>query len=156
MAGDAMLDYLLQHWLAIALPIIGLALIWPRRWRLIGVACLLAGVGAWTLPKDAGLWVLLSGGGMLAVMLAVVVVSGAWSPWSAYVAAAALVLGLGAWGMDAATAALNETVRFLLSVGVDKPNRWWLLGLLLVPAMVWISYGRLAGLGPVRSRLALG
>src|SRR5207247_11294768 len=48
----------------------------------------------------------------------------------------------------------TETSRVLLRVEFSQP--WWLLLVLLVPAIVYLSYRSLAGLGPVRRWVAIG
>jgi uncharacterized membrane protein len=151
------MHYLQQHWLALALPTLGLALLFLRRWLLFALACILVGVGGLAIPGGGwGLGIFLAGSGLLVFLLFVVVISGKWSAGLGYFAAAVLLLGLGAWGLQTTTAFLNQAGRALLSIGFDDKQVWWLLGLLLIPVMVWVSHGRLVGLGPVRRWLALG
>src|SRR5581483_4677947 len=84
----------------------------------------------------------------------VLVASGRWWARLATGLAAAALLGLGGATLAAAGRGGTDAVRLLLRLEFTQP--WWLLLLLLVPVIVYLSYRSLAGLGPVRRWLAIG
>src|SRR2546428_560856 len=71
-----------------------------------------------------------------------------------YGAAAVLLFGLGGMGTEPGTLILNEAGKFLWSLEPLQPA--WLLLLLLIPVIVWLSFRSLAGLGPIRRWVAIG
>jgi uncharacterized membrane protein len=174
--------YLAGHWLAgLCLLLAGLlfaVLLWKRRrsgqWSLpalLGAAALLLlGLGGMevvsllangfgyvdedgTIPFALGI-VAFSCAGVFVALLAVVIVSGAWSAALGYALAAVLVFSLGGALLPVATQGLHAAGLFLASLEPLEP--WWLLLLLLIPAMLWWSYRPLVSLGATRRLLALG
>ncbi len=156
-----MAEFLQLHWLALFLLLGGAGLgLWGlvrggvSLQLLLGATFLLLAIGQFTpLADEWALGIIFTACGLLAIMAVVVVVSGKWSAYLGYGFGALLLFGLGCWGLQTVTAALNVVGRFLLSLEVAEP--WWLLGLLLVPVLIFVSYRRLASLGPIRRWLAL-
>lgn len=161
-----MIDYLQTHWFGIVLTLLGAALItfaltWRRgrpgflAWLLSGATLCALGVGGMSVLPTS--WALLTFlGAFLAffVLFFILVLTGMWWPWIAYTLTALLLFGLGSWGLVTAGLALQDSVNFLATLEVAEP--WWLLGLLLIPILIYLSYRKLAGLGPVRRWVALG
>jgi uncharacterized membrane protein len=120
---------------------------------LVGAALLLAGVGGLAVPPEWGLWVAVAAAGAFFVMFAVLVISGHWWPPLAGAVAAVLAVGLGSLCTPFLSEELVEAGKMLASLEAAQP--WWLLLLLLVPVIVWLSFRSLAGLGPVRRWVAI-
>jgi uncharacterized membrane protein len=80
------------------------------------------------------------------------VFTGLWSRTLALVLAGLLAFTLGGFVGPIQTTGVSA-VRSLRTVEFVQP--WWLLLLLVIPALVWFSYQSLAGLGPVRRWVAL-
>jgi len=115
----------------------------------------LLGVGGLLLaPTDWAVWIASVAAACLFVMLAMVVLTGNWWAPLGYVVAAVLLLGLGGIAADPGSRTLHAAARLLTSLQPLQP--WWLLVLLLCPAIVFLSYRSLAGLGPVRRWFAIG
>jgi uncharacterized membrane protein len=163
---DQLIPFLARHWLAGVLVVVGLLLgaLLLLRWRrrgdwslslLLGSAgCGLLGVGGLALPAAWAWWLTVA---VLAVwfgMLLVLVLSGHWWAPLGYTAGGLALLGLGGLGAARVGAGLGEAAKGLLGAAFAQP--WWLLLLALIPVVVWMSFGSLAGLGPVRRWLALG
>jgi uncharacterized membrane protein len=169
---DRLRDFFGTHWFSSLL--IGVALflgllLWRRRQRgdwsppllLAGSALALAGLGGLAtagdtpvVPFAVAFW--LSAAAALALFGAflVTVVTGRWWAPAGYALAAVLVLGLGGVCAPAVGDGLVAAGKALLNVEVVEPV--WLVLLALVPAVVFMSYRSLAGLGPVRRWLAIG
>src|SRR5262249_513419 len=161
------MDYLTTHWfagllLAIAFAL-GVALLsvrrqraaWPLSLVLPGVATLLMGLGGLVLPATGGAALLtVAALGVLVFLLVIVVLTGRWWAPLGYTVGGFLLLGLGGVGAGAVGAALREAAGALASVQFHQPQ--YLLFLLLVPWMVYLSFRSLAGLGPIRRWLAIG
>jgi uncharacterized membrane protein len=161
------LDYLQAHSLASVLVAAGVvltALLLVRRFRrkhwslaflYFSAAALLLGVGGFFLAtSDWTPWLAAGAAAWLFAMLAVVVLTGKWSATLAYVAAGLLLLGLGGMAADTGSRALNGTAKLLASLQPTHP--WWLLILLVIPLIIWLSFRSLASLGPVRRWFAVG
>jgi len=158
------MDFFSTHWFAFTLLILGLALAAlsiarpPRlslAWLLPGATCILLAAGdlnVWV--NEWALVIVISAAGVFFLLFLLVVLTGHWWAWLAYGVAAIFVFGLGSWAMPAATVWLADAGLFVTSLDVEEP--WWLLGLLVVPVLVAVSYRRLASLGPVRRWVALG
>jgi hypothetical protein len=170
---DAIVDYLRQNWLALVITLIGLGLgarlLWVRRSRarwslpllLVGTPLLLIGAGGLTSPllvqaelEGLDAWLTLGALSVLLVLVFIVVLTGFWLPSLAYVTSVILLFGIGAWAVPPATSALVDAAKFLASIEVLEP--WWLLLLLLLPFIFWLSFNSLSGLGPVRRWLVIG
>jgi uncharacterized membrane protein len=159
---SAALDHLLARWPALGLlavaAVLGLLALGWRRGRagllVAGAALALAGAGGLVLsPLPGGAIAVLSLGG-LALLVALLILTGHWWPPPAWLFGGTLLLGLGGFlGLPAARG-LERAGKFLLSLEPLEP--WWLLLLLQVPLVVWFSFRSLAGLGPVRRWLAIG
>ncbi|HEV3237093.1 MAG TPA: vWA domain-containing protein, partial [Gemmataceae bacterium] len=112
------------------------------------------GLGGLVIPGDWAMWL---GAGSLVLMfgmILVLLVSGRW--WAPLAWAA---FGFGLVSMGSLTAgetgeALARTGERLLSLRPMQP--WWLLCLLVLPFMIWVSFRSLTGLGPMRRWLVLG
>jgi len=170
------MSYLSTHWLALALMAIAMMLAVvtlmrrlasrgrkpsdetraaPLPLRLVSATLFLLGLGGLNLVSgDWPVWITATGLILLFAMFAVVIMTGSWWTPLARVAAAAVCFGIGNLSTDHAGRALQEFVRFVLSLEPVQP--WWLLLLLLVPLIVAISFRSLSGLGPLRRWLAIG
>jgi uncharacterized membrane protein len=159
-------DYLTGHWfslllLAVALAL-GAALLLVRRRRnawslplmLLGSAFALLGIGGLVLPFDIALWIGAIALSALFVMLLIVITTGAWWAPLGFGVGALLLFGLGGVCGETFSEGLTETGKLALSLEPTQP--WWLLLLLLIPLVVYLSYRSLAGLGPVRRWVAIG
>jgi uncharacterized membrane protein len=126
---------------------------WPVGLLATAGGLALAGAGG-HLPVPAALWVGVGGVGLLALLMLVLLLSGWWSEALGWVGGALLALGFGGVGAHYAGDWLVEGGKVVASLEFLEP--WWLLGLLLIPLLVFLSYRSLAGLGPVRRWVALG
>jgi len=111
-------------------------------------------IGKFTLTTYLGLWTAITSMSMLTIALVGMVMIHRWSPWIGRVLAVVTIIGVGGWAMPTAEAGVRGGLRMLRSLEVVHP--WWLLLLGILPWMVWISRRSLAGLGPIRSKLAIG
>jgi uncharacterized membrane protein len=160
------LDLLKEHWFAavllLAAVMLGGLLLWQyqrrRTWSLAfllpGAALALLGIGGFALPFEWGFWI---GGAALAILFAlflVVITTGAWWAQAGFALGALFLLGLGAVADDRAGIWLSDGARLVASLEPTQP--WWLLLLLLIPVIIFLSYRSLAGLGPVRRWIAIG
>lgn len=87
-------------------------------------------------------------------MVLVLIASGRWSAPLAFAAAGVMLLGLGGFVSASLTRELDDAWAVLIRLEIMQPA--WLLLILLVPVVIWLSYRSLAGLGPVRRWVALG
>lgn len=148
--------------LALALAVIvGVALLWKARrsgWSLLtaltAAAFALLGVGGLTLPGGWAGWALSGAALSLLLMLVVLISTGHWWRPLAWSVAVVALLGLGGVLNGPISDGMLETTRALRGLEFGQPV--WLLLLLLIPLTVWFSRRSLAGLGPVRSWVALG
>ena len=161
------LDYLRLHSLASALMatsvVLGALLLirrsrrksWPLRLLFCGGALAILGAGGLFLATaDWTPWLAAGAAACLFAMLAVVVLTGKWSTTLASVAGGLLLLGLGGMAADPGSRVLNAAVKMLASLRPTQP--WWLLILLVIPIIIWLSFRSLASLGPVRRWVAVG
>jgi uncharacterized membrane protein len=118
-----------------------------------GGALALAGVGGLLRVREE-LWIGGAGVALLVLMVVVLLLSGWWSEALGWVGGGLLAVGFGGLGARYAGDGLVEVGKTLASVEFLEP--WWLLGLLLIPLLVLLSYRSLAGLGSVRRWVALG
>jgi uncharacterized membrane protein len=118
-----------------------------------GTAGLLA-FGGVLLPPDVGIWVVVGAAAVLAGMIVVLVITGRWSGPLAIAVGGVAALGLGGLVVVPITDGLREAVVLARSVEFLQP--WWLLLLVLIPIIILYSRRSLAGLGPIRSWVALG
>jgi uncharacterized membrane protein len=91
-------------------------------------------------------------GGLFLAVIGLLATGYWWAPL-AVVMAAALSLGLGGLLVTPIQAGIAEVFRSLPTLQFVQPG--WLLCLLAVPLVLWISRRSLAGLGPVRRWLAI-
>jgi uncharacterized membrane protein len=169
---NQVLDYLLVHSLAsllLALSIVMAALLLigrrrHQRWSLPllhwGAALVLLAAGALGAglltppPQEWAAWIAAGAAACLFAMLAIVVLTGRWSAKLACGLSGLLLLGLGAMAAEPGSRALNAAVKLLASLRPTQP--WWLLILLVIPIIIWLSFRSLASLGPVRRWVAVG
>jgi uncharacterized membrane protein len=161
-----LLELLGALWLPVVLLVVGLGLLavglWRRSeasgrawgWLILGGAVAAAGLGGIVLPAEAGFWVAFVALVLLFGKLIALVLTSHWIAWLAAALSAAALFGLGGWLARDTGSGLVYGVRTLLSAEFAQP--WWLLLLLLIPVVVWMSFRSLAGLGPVRRALAIG
>src|SRR5262245_9008209 len=163
-----------ENWLLLALVVAFCACIVPayRRWDRTGqlitgwsfsaALLLLMAVGFFVPGKlqagyytgrEVSQWTFFAALVGLFLCAVALVASGWW--WFPLASALGVVLLLGLGGLIVAPvqAAGLEAARAMPSLQFVQP--WWLLCLGAVPLAVWMSYGSLAGLGPVRRWLAL-
>src|SRR5436305_10913687 len=149
--------YLAEHWFAglvfLAAVVAGLAVLW-RRGRpsvapfILPAAGAAFGLGGLVLANDAAPWVAGGAAVVLFGMLVWLVLTGQWlAPLAAGVGAIA-AFGLGGWLAGPIGNGLVETGKAIRSLEAVQPI--WLVLLLLVPLIVFLSVRSLAGLGPVR------
>jgi uncharacterized membrane protein len=160
-----MLELLEAVWLPSLLVVAGLAAlaVWLRRrsdgvsawsYLILGGAGAAAGLGGLTLPSEVGFWIAVIAGALLFAKLVLLVITGQWyAPLGAFLGGVTLI-GLGGWLSRDIGVGTVYFVRTLWNSEFAQP--WWLLLLLLIPVIVWMSYRSLAGLGPVRRWVAIG
>ncbi len=104
--------------------------------------------------EDWGFWIAAMALAALALLLLNVIVTGAWYAPAGYF----LRGGVAFWPrgviLEPLADALGVAGRFLFTIEPLEP--WWLLLLLLLPLIVWLSFRSLSGLGPVRRWVAIG
>jgi uncharacterized membrane protein len=158
--------FLETHWLASALLVLalivgGLVLMVRRRagsWSLrlagLGVGVALLGLGGMLVSPEYGMWLAIGALAVLFVMVFAMVLSGWWWAPLACVVGGVALLGLGGLGEEPAATVLSAAFAFVRNLRPLKP--WWLLLLLLIPAIIALSFRSLAGLGPIRRWVAIG
>src|SRR5262249_2313684 len=164
---------LVRHWLALPLFVVAAGLLtWliverarHRRWSLglllAASSFLLFGLGGLELFEPGGFavtapgfWLTVIPLAVLAILLAVVFSHGHCSSALRYLLGAILLFGLGQGIISALQDLLTEGAKLLASLDPLQPL--WLLLLLLVPLIIWLSFRSLSGLGPVRKWVAIG
>lgn len=160
-------DYLQAHWLASLFVLAGVGLgAWliarraqDLRWSLpllIATCGVLAvGLGGLDLvlpmgwdAKSFGFWVSMAPLAILAILFAVVVTTGHWWAPAGYTLGAVFLFGLGQGMVSGIQEFLTEASKFLVSLQPLEPI--WLILLLIVPLLIWLSFRSLSGLGSVR------
>jgi uncharacterized membrane protein len=140
---DSVFHFLAAHWLAAAVLTIALAIAGrralARRRGLPYLAAVFALVaaGALVLPAREASWVGLGSLSVLFLMCVAVLLTGAWWPPLAWIAAAAVLLAAGGLSLNRAGEALIEAGRSLRSVEFVHP--WWLALLALLPVIVLLA-----------------
>jgi uncharacterized membrane protein len=158
-------DFLVTHWLAGFL--LGAAFVAGLAWWLRGgrqdwaaslpltsSALALLGLGGLLIPFDAAFWLVSICLAALFAALGAVFWTGRWSPRLGFLLGGILLLGFGGLGAVAVGRGLVEIGTALIHLEVGEPV--WLLLLVLLPVVVWLSFRSLGGLGPVRRWLAIG
>jgi uncharacterized membrane protein/Mg-chelatase subunit ChlD len=163
---DPVLRFLANHWLPASLFMLafGLATWWfaLRRRLILSAPLLLAAVGLAVFAlggtaltaNDLANWLAVSAILFLLLLILVLVTTTWWSAPLGYLAGACLLVGLGGITLDPLQQGVRESWRFLR--GLEPLQPAWLILLLLVPVIIWMSYRSLAGLGPVRRWVAIG
>jgi uncharacterized membrane protein len=170
-------EFLEVIWLAALLFAGGLAAlaVWLRRrsdgvpasrWLFAGVALALVGLGGLTLglirvngPKgptsvSIGMYLAVVAGSLLFLKFVFLIPTGRWYTPLAAILGGLFLYGLGGWVTRDASTGIAYFVRTLFRSEFAQP--WWLLLLLLIPVIIWMSYRSLAGLGPIRRWVAIG
>ncbi|MFL5242226.1 MAG: VWA domain-containing protein [Gemmataceae bacterium] len=159
-------EYLSTNWLAAFLVVLALLLLvilsttgYSRKRNAFGwltfAACTgLLGVGGLILSADWAVWVGLGTVLVFFGMVAVLLLTTRWWTLLAWITLAIGLLSLGGMGSAKIGEFLTDTGRRLLSLRPVQP--WWLLLVLLLPLLVWISFRSLTGLGPIRRWVILG
>ncbi|MGF1582704.1 MAG: VWA domain-containing protein [Gemmataceae bacterium] len=161
---DQFQTFLAQHWFDGALLIVSILLlgvaIWrwdkgsPLGWVIVAGLVASTGLGGFLLPLVGySLWVALGGLAVLILLGLVLAVSGSWSSATAWCVLAIVLAGLGGLGSQAFGDALWTSTFWLGSVRPFAP--WWLVLLVVLPFVVWLSVRGLAGLGRTRQTLAI-
>jgi uncharacterized membrane protein len=119
----------------------------------LAVAFGLVGVGGIALAGEVGFWVAVAGLAALFALLLWLLLTSNWSRWAALGAVALTALGLGGWLTEPIGTGLGQLAGSLRQMEVVQPV--WLLLLLLVPLIIFLSYRSLAGLGPFRRFAAI-
>jgi uncharacterized membrane protein len=127
--------------------------VWSIPLSLLSAVPLIAGIGA-ALAPHWGVWVAAGGLLTLLVMILVVILFQLWWPPLAWAASVATLFGLGAWSATALDRSIAELSHGILNLRPTRPL--WLIGLVLLPWIVYLSFRSLAGLGPTRRWLAIG
>jgi uncharacterized membrane protein len=140
--------------------------VWSTPLIVLGSAFALTGLGSLVLPHSWAWWVAGAALATLFVMLLVLVLTERWWAPLGYTVGGLLLLGLGSAAAIRLSEGLAEMAKELRSFELEDPgwfHVWgpiflplYLLLLALVPAIVWLSYRSMAGLGPVRRGLAIG
>ncbi len=125
-----------------------------RSWLILGGAAAAVGLGGLTLPSQIAMWLAAIAGGLLFGQLILLVITGQWYTPLAAILGGLTLYGLGGWLSRDAGLGLIYFVRTLWNSEFAQP--WWLLLLLLIPVIVWMSFRSLAGLGPIRRWVAIG
>jgi hypothetical protein len=161
-----LLEFAKDHWLSVLFLIVAVLFaarllivrarkrVWSGRVILGCASFLLVSLGGFFVVRDWSIWL---GGTALVtlfVMLVVVVTTGSWWAPLAYTAGAVLLLSLGGVFSGPAQEGAVELGKTIASFEATQP--WWLLTLFVLPAIVFLSYRSLAGLGSVRRWLAIG
>ncbi len=158
--------YMLEHnglaALALLAAAVGFAWYFLRRKpgeRLSALAVLsggaaLFGVGALAMPDEASMWTAIACGGLLFVASLVLLISSNWSFYLGLLLGGGLCLGLGGLIARPISETIYQAVRTAIHGEFGSP--WWLLVLLALPAVIYLSVRSLAGLGPVRRWIAIG
>ncbi|MBX7103726.1 MAG: VWA domain-containing protein [Gemmataceae bacterium] len=147
-------DYLSDHWLAVALLTVGIALfLWRRR---VGAAFVpvMLGLGGLFVPASWGFWLLIGAGGLLTLKCLYLLFSTRWYAGPATALAGACLVGAGAVAASPTGDAITATARTAGSFEVISP--FWLAALATIPVVIWLSRKSLAGLGPVRRWVVVG
>jgi Mg-chelatase subunit ChlD/uncharacterized membrane protein len=163
---EPVLRFLATHWLASALALLCLSLsvvwFWRRLRQVQKPALLVAAIalgmfalGGLTLAaNELANWLAFGSFIILFLLLVLLLTTTWWSAVAGIVGGACLLVGLGGITLGSVQQVLAGSWRFLL--GLEPVQPAWLLLLLLVPVIVWMSYRSLAGLGPVRRGVAIG
>lgn len=120
----------------------------------LGVGCVLFAVGGFAVPSEIGMYTAAGCATALFLTILILFASRGWSRHLAMALGAGLALGLGGWLAAPLSQAAAYGVKTLRNGEIGSP--WWLLVLLVIPAIVRLSYRSLAGLGPVRRWVAIG
>ena len=157
---------LANHWLALlCLAVAAVLLAWTG-WRRRGLSESLGAIvtagglvalgvgGLGLVATDVSIYLALGSLGLLVFLLLTLIVSGFWSEYLGYAVGAALLFGLGGWLLPELHTLARLGLDFATSLEPLEP--WWLLLLVLIPALFYYSFRSLAGLGPVRRWIAIG
>jgi uncharacterized membrane protein len=161
-------SFLATYWLALTCLIVAVGLgvmvllHWLRHgilsWRCYSPAVALAsyGIGAfnWFPTWWVGLTIAASALGIFVFLLVLVVLKGSWSALAGYGLTVLFFFGLGDWSGSAVAEFLHDALTLILSLRPLEP--WWLLLLLVIPVLLWTSYGNLITLGTTRRWIVLG
>ncbi len=147
-------DYLIEHWLAVAIVAVGVVVLLLRRRGNLRFAPGLIGLGGLVLAPRYGPWLFSIGAVLLLAQISYLAISTRWYRYAAMASAVALALGLGAWASVPLGADLAELAKTVRSLELVEPL--WLLLLAVIPVIVLMSFRSLAGLGPVRRWVVIG
>lgn len=125
-----------------------------KAWLPLACGFGLFGLGGLLVPSEWGLVAAACLGGLVLIMAVVLLWRGAWSARLGWLAGAGLSGALGSLSRGVVELGLAEATRTARSMELSRPL--WLLLLLVLPWIVWVSYRSLAGLGPFRRWLAIG
>lgn len=149
-----LLEYLVQHWLAVALVVIGIAVLVFRRRGDMRFAPLLIGLAGLAPMSQYGPWLFGIGAGLLLLQFGYLLFSTQWHRHVAVASAATFALGLGAWACVPLGHQVVEVSRSIGGLEIVEPL--WLILLAVIPVIVLMSFRSLAGLGPVRRWVVIG
>lgn len=161
-----LLAFLADYWLIVALAmvvVVAIALVgFGRRPRWLWPIAAILLIGGYFFfdntriggvkPWEFAGWISLGIVGLFALVAANLLFTGLWSRWLALVLVGLLAVALGGF-VDSAQSGGLSVVRSLRTLEFVQP--WWLVLLLILPAVVQFSYKSLAGLGPIRRWVAL-
>ncbi len=157
-------QFLTQRWFAGALLLLSFVLcgiaVWrwdkgaPLIWLTAGGLVAAFALGGFFLPLvGISFWVVVGGLGLLALLGIVLAASGSWSTALGWCSIAVILAGLGGLFSLVLGEALWITVIWLGSIRPFAP--WWLVLLIILPFVVWLSVRGLSGLGRTRQTLAI-
>lgn len=160
------LDWLTLRWCGAAALAVGLMLAlvllvvrfrrghWSLPLLTIAAGLALLGIGGLAMPTSIGMWVTIAAVCLLVGLGLWLIMTGQWWAPAAWAGAGLLLAGLGGWSALRAGEALQDFWRVVRSLEVTRPS--WLILLAVIPAIIFMSFRSLAGLGPVRRWLAIG
>src|SRR5262245_25650301 len=162
---DAWRYFLIDHWLAIAMLLAGVPWLtyralstrrqrpWPIGPVSVPSALVMVGLGGLLVPSDFSSALMAIGASGLVALFAILLLTHRWWLWAAIIAWFVLLVGVGARWTDSLGLALSTAADTVRNIEVMQPG--WLVLLLLVPLVVYLSSRSLSGLGTARRWLAI-
>lgn len=168
-----LLEFAQQHWLEflflfLSVIVAGIALLRMSRrsgaagWIVAAAALACVSIGG-LLPLGSdtilgmnamALWITVGAVLLFIFLLAILILTGAWSSIVGSIGGVILLIGIGGLACQSLASGIVQGLNFLATV---RPLHWgWLVLLLLIPVVIWLSYRSLSGLGPVRKWIAIG
>jgi uncharacterized membrane protein len=162
---DAWRYFLTDHWLGLVMLLAGgpwlayrlLSIRHRRPWPigpvLVPSMLVMVGLGGLLVPPDYSSALMVAGVSGLVVLLAILLLTHRWWLWAAVIAWLLVLLGVGGRWTEPVGFALSTAAETVRNIEVMQPA--WLILLLLVPLVIYLSSRSLSGLGTARRRLAI-